>query len=130
MRTNKTEIVPLFRMAEMTKKSHWRVVLRASLIGAAAIGLFHAANVSAAKATNPDFTKGEFIPKGFTHDWNLGATGARGWMFSDTLVTTDARQIKMTKVAQGSPADGVLAVGDVVLRLRHHVPCRIQHRHG
>ena len=36
-------------------------------------------------------------------------------MFSDKLVTTDARQIKITKVAKGSPADGVLAVGDVIL---------------
>ena len=65
--------------------------------------------------TNPDFTKGESIPEGFTHDWNLGATGARGWMFSNTFVTTDARQIKITKVAKGSPADGTLAVDDVIL---------------
>ena len=36
-------------------------------------------------------------------------------MFSDKLVTTDARQIKVTKVAKGSPANGVLAVGDVIL---------------
>ena len=67
------------------------------------------------KATNPDFTKGEAIPEGYKHDWNLGATGARGWMFCDKLVTTDARQIKITKVAKGSPADGVLAVDDVLL---------------
>ncbi len=64
---------------------------------------------------NPDFTKGQSIPEGFSHDWNLGATGARGWMFSDTLVTSDARQIRITRVDQGSPADGVLAVGDVIL---------------
>ena len=64
---------------------------------------------------NPDFTKGESIPEGFKHDWNLGATGARGWMFSDKLVTTDARQIKITKVGKGSPAEGTLAVGDVIL---------------
>lgn len=63
----------------------------------------------------PDFTKGESIPAGATHDWNLGATGARGWMYSDTMVTTDARQIAITKVAKGSPADGILAVGDVLL---------------
>ena len=77
------------------------------------------ADLSAARAkgdlANPDFTKGESIPEGFKHDWNLGATGARGWMFSDKLVTTDARQIKVTKVAKGSPADGILAVGDVIL---------------
>jgi len=67
------------------------------------------------KVSNPDLTRGEAIPAGFTHDWNLGATGARGWMFSDRLVTTDARQIKITEVARGSPAEGVLAVGDVLL---------------
>lgn len=63
----------------------------------------------------PDFTKGEAIPAGANHDWNLGATGARGWMYSDMMVTTDARQISITKVEKGSPADGVLAVGDVIL---------------
>ena len=77
------------------------------------------ADLSAARPkgdpANPDFTKGESIPEGFKHDWNLGATGARGWMFSDKLVTTDARQIKITKVVKSSPADGVLAVGDVIL---------------
>ena len=67
------------------------------------------------KMSNPDFTKGEAIPPEAEHDWNLGATGARGWMFTDKLTTTDARQIKITKVAKGSPADGVLAVGDVIL---------------
>lgn len=64
---------------------------------------------------NPDFTKGDSIPAGFTHDWNLGATGARGWIFADKMVTTDARQIRITRVAEKSPADGVLVVGDVLL---------------
>jgi len=63
----------------------------------------------------PDFTKGDDIPKGASHDWTLGATGARGWMYSDKLVTADARQIRITTVDKGSPADGVLAVGDVIL---------------
>jgi hypothetical protein len=36
-------------------------------------------------------------------------------MFSDKLVTTDARQIAITQVDKGSPADGVLAPGDVIL---------------
>ena len=65
--------------------------------------------------TVPDFTKGAKIPAGATHDWNLGATGARGWIFSDQMVTTDARQIVITKVDKGSPADGILAIGDVIL---------------
>ncbi len=36
---------------------------------------------------NPDFTKGESIPKKASKDWNLGATGARGWMHSNKLAT-------------------------------------------
>jgi hypothetical protein len=69
----------------------------------------------ASKALPPDFTRGDKIPEGADHDWNLGATGARGWMFCDRLVTTDARQIYVTTVEENSPADGILAVGDVIL---------------
>jgi hypothetical protein len=65
--------------------------------------------------TMPDFLKGDPIPAAATHDWNLGATGCRGWMFSDKRSTAGARQIRITAVAKGSPADGVLAVGDVIL---------------
>lgn len=64
---------------------------------------------------NPDFTKGDKIPEKATHDWNLGATGARGWIYSERLETSKARQIAITKVHQGTPADGVLQVGDVIL---------------
>lgn len=63
----------------------------------------------------PDLTKGDKIPKGAKHDWNLGPTGLRGWMFCDKLVTTDARQIAITTVEPGSSADGLIAVGDVLL---------------
>jgi hypothetical protein len=70
---------------------------------------------SAAAPAGPDFTQGGQIPEGANHDWNLGATGARGWMLSDKLVTTDARQIAVTQVEKNSPADGILAVGDVIL---------------
>ena len=63
----------------------------------------------------PDFTQGDKIPEGAQHDWNLGATGLRGWIFCDQLVTSDARQIAITRVEKGSPAEGVLAVGDVIL---------------
>ena len=61
----------------------------------------------------PDFTKGG--QKDDTHDWNLGPTGARGWMWGMRLRTDFARQILITKVDPGSPAEGVLQVGDVIL---------------
>ncbi|BCX49071.1 hypothetical protein HAHE_29790 [Haloferula helveola] len=64
---------------------------------------------------NPDFTKGEPIPEGATKDWTLGAAGARGWMHTHRLATIQARQVYITKVAPGSPADGVLQTGDVLL---------------
>ena len=66
----------------------------------------------------PDFTKGDAIPDGANHDWNLGATGLRGWIYTmaDRLMSTaDARQIYVTKVDKHSPADGIVAVGDVIL---------------
>lgn len=63
----------------------------------------------------PDLTRGASIASQARHDWNLGPTGLRGWMFCDRLVTTDARQIAITAVAPASPADGIIAVGDVIL---------------
>ena len=64
---------------------------------------------------NPDFTKGEKIPEGAVHDWTLGATGARGWIYTDKMSTDRARQISVTEVAKDSPADGILKKGDVIL---------------
>ncbi len=61
----------------------------------------------------PDLTQGEQPDD--KHDWNLGPTGARGWMWGWRLETSEARQVLVTKVAKGSPADGVLQVGDVIL---------------
>lgn len=63
----------------------------------------------------PDFLQGDSVPDGSTHDWNLGPTGARGWIYSHRLETSDARQILITDVEDGSPAEGTLQVGDVIL---------------
>ncbi|MBL9136479.1 MAG: hypothetical protein JNK85_11450 [Verrucomicrobiales bacterium] len=82
------------------------------LLGAPASTLAAAKNQP---LTIPDFTRGDAIPGGAKHDWNLGPTGLRGWMFCDKMVTTDARQISVTQVEKGSPADGVFLVGDVLL---------------
>ncbi len=64
--------------------------------------------------SNPDFTKGG-KPAEKTHDWTLGPTGARGWIFTANGHSRDSRQILVTEVAKGSPADGALAAGDVIL---------------
>ena len=61
----------------------------------------------------PDFTKGD--KPGEEHDWTLGPTGARGWIHTANGHSRAARQILVTEVAAGSPADGVLVPGDVIV---------------
>ncbi len=58
-----------------------------------------------------DYTKGE-RPEGKLVDckWALGPTGAFGYIH-----TTDSRQILIEDIAEGSPADGKLQKGDVIL---------------
>jgi hypothetical protein len=68
---------------------------------------------SAAAAPVPDLTKGE--KRDNTPDCNLGPTGAKGWVFARGLDTSEARQILITGVEKGSPADGVLETNDVIL---------------
>lgn len=64
-------------------------------------------------ATCPDLTKGG--TKDETHDWNLGPTGARGWIFGSKGNTGESRQILITSVAADTPAAGILKAGDVIL---------------
>ncbi|MFM7111130.1 MAG: DUF6288 domain-containing protein, partial [Planctomycetota bacterium] len=101
------------------KKQRQNIALLALLAMGLSSSLFTTPSGRAAEKKQhpqpPDFTKGDSIPADAKHDWNLGATGLRGWMHSDTLVTSDARQIAVTKVEPKSPADGVIAVGDVIL---------------
>jgi hypothetical protein len=61
----------------------------------------------------PDFTQGG--KPDASHDWTLGPTGARGWIHTANGHSRLARQILVTAVAKGSPADGVLSIGDVIL---------------
>ncbi len=91
-----------------------RVIFLTLTIFFAAYGLSFAADKGREKSIL-DFTQGDKIPAGAKHDWNLGATGLRGWIYCDRMVTSDARQIAITKVEKGSPADGVVVVGDVIL---------------
>lgn len=89
--------------------------LHTPLLLAAALLLPQIATAQRGQMPNPDFTKGESIPEGATQTYNLGPTGARGWMHSERLETTTARQIAVTEVAPNSPADGQLEKGDVIL---------------
>ncbi len=61
----------------------------------------------------PDLTKDG--KKTDTPSWNLGPTGMKGWIFTRDFDTSEARQILITEVAKGSPADGLVAVGDVIV---------------
>ena len=65
--------------------------------------------------TPPDLTKGG-KPDG-TRDWALGPIGANGWVFNQRPqkgASALARQILITRVEQGAPADGKLLVDDVI----------------
>lgn len=63
----------------------------------------------------PDFTTGDSLPENAAHDWNLGPTGARGWVYGWRGESTDSRQILITGVAPDSPAAAGLAKDDVII---------------
>lgn len=71
------------------------------LLPAACFGLMFSGSLGAKPQSlpMPDFTKGESVPEEATKDWNLGATGARGWMHTNRGGTFEARQVLITKVA-------------------------------
>ncbi len=62
----------------------------------------------------PDLTRGGEIPSDDRTRWNLGPTGAKGWIYSNKH-TNNARQIAVTEIASNSPATGNLQVGDVII---------------
>ena len=83
------------------------------MLGALSLCLLPIASHAAkGKPAVPDLTQGG--QKDEHHDWTLGPTGARGWIWGWRSHTTDARQILITDVAAGSPADGILAKDDVI----------------
>ncbi|MCE9612609.1 MAG: DUF6288 domain-containing protein [Chthoniobacter sp.] len=69
--------------------------------------------LAAPKGGPIDLTKTK--PDKTDNDYNLGPTGALGWMYVESGMTEGARQILVTKVEKGSPADGKLEAGDVIL---------------
>jgi hypothetical protein len=88
-------------------------LLRSSATLLACLWLATAAAAPPAKPPVPDFTNGAKVGEG--RDWTLGPTGARGWVYGWRGHTRDSRQILVTAVAKGSPADGLLQAGDVIL---------------
>ena len=68
------------------------------------------------QATTPKDARTDYID--ITYTYNLGPTGARGWihsdgnewMFTPEGMTTESRQILVTRVETGSPAAGILQV--------------------
>lgn len=66
-------------------------------------------------ATAPDFTTDPTLPNGTKHDWTLGPTGLRGWYYTSNGHSREARQILVTKVDTGSPAEGLFSKSDVIL---------------
>ena len=78
-------------------------------------GLLSGVAVRQAAAAPPDLTAGAVVDTSLTY--NLGATGARGWIYTDGFnLTNESRQILVTQIEDGSPAAaGSLAVNDVIL---------------
>ncbi len=70
---------------------------------------------TALMAAPPDLTNGEVPNEDPPITINLGPTGARGWVYHVKVDTSESRQILVTEVSAGSPADGILAVDDVIL---------------
>ncbi|MGJ8673461.1 DUF6288 domain-containing protein [Rubritalea sp.] len=68
-----------------------------------------------ATAQIPDFTKGDGLAPDSPHAWNLGATGAEGWVYCEKGGSSKSRQILITEIAKDSPASTLLKVGDVIL---------------
>ena len=94
----------------MKRRSHYCTVvlgLTMSLLGGTCV---FAAEEPAAP---PDLTK--TTPAKTDNSYNLDPTGALGWMRVEAGMTVKSRQILITTVEKGSPADGVLEVGDVIL---------------
>jgi hypothetical protein len=93
-------------------------------IALAGFFLLFLATSTVLQAAPPDLTNGG-VPVPPSYDSKiftitLGPTGLAGWVYCDrvgglTSQTTDARQFLITDVDSGSPADGLVAVDDVIL---------------
>ena len=98
----------------MTTMKHTTIKALGWLLALTSLGGPTATAADKLPAAPPDLTQGG--RKDDSHDWLLGPTGARGWMFfRHEDLTAESRQILITAVDKGSPADGILRINDVIL---------------
>ena len=77
-------------------------------------GKLQMVSIPLGEKTPPDLTRGG-VHDPDQEDWALGATGAQGWIWAIPHKSTEgSTQVYVTQIEPGSPADGVLKVGDVV----------------
>lgn len=89
------------------------VIAGAAFVALVATPVAHGAR-AVKETTLPDLTQGG--KRDDNHDWLLGPTGARGWIyFRQSDLTATSRQILITAVDAGSPAEGILCTNDVIL---------------
>lgn len=98
----------------MTTMKYTTIKTLAYMLAVISCGSISANAADTPAPTSPDLTQGG--KRDDNHDWLLGSTGARGWIFfrSDDQ-TASSLQILITSVETGSPSDGVLKVNDVIL---------------
>jgi hypothetical protein len=119
-----------FGMKHRCQSSAMPRLLLALLAGLAVIG--SARLIAAAPVAPPDLIRSNTVNRKLTY--NLGATGLRGWIYTKPATyldsvqgrtTTASRQILVTHVGAGSPADGVMQPDDVILGVRFRATCAL-----
>lgn len=86
------------------------------LLLAVAIAFSSASAEDTQAQVEPDYTKGGALAKPGRNYAALGPTGASGYIWAVRgPLTRDARMILVKNVDKGTPADGVLQAGDVIL---------------
>ncbi|MEI6606469.1 MAG: DUF6288 domain-containing protein, partial [Verrucomicrobiota bacterium] len=120
--------MPLDRPSVLCQARKWcttqlvsaSLMKRLSVARCAAVGaVFCLWMAGVSMAAPPDLTlPGTVVDTTLTY--NLGPTGARGWIYyqkpdAAPVMTRDSRQILVASIEAGSPAVGILQVGDVIV---------------
>jgi hypothetical protein len=98
----------------MINRTH-KYIMSALLTVTLAIPFTHAARGNKAQQDKePDYTQGEKLLLK-PHVWSIGPTGASGVMWYKENRTDETRMIQIDEVEKGTPSDGILRKGDVIL---------------